>query len=364
MTAVPDATHSPANAGATPESVGAKGPYHALRIARVIDETSDARSFVLEIPPELRAQFAYRAGQFLTFRVTVDGERLVRCYSLASSPDVDAEHKVTVKRIADGRVSNWMNDRLRGGDVLETMRPAGVFVLRDRATPLVLFGAGSGVTPVISLLKSALATTPRKVRLVYANRDADSIIFRAEIDRLAAAHRDRLEVVHRLDVESGFLDAQATRDYVGSWLDADFYVCGPTPFMDTVESTLGELGIARDRIHVERFVSLSGDGASHAPKAAPGDAAQVRVRVRLDGQEREVPYTAGQTLLAAARAAGLEPPFACEEGYCSCCMAKLVRGTVRMAANDALDAGQLAEGWVLTCQSVPTSDEIEVEYPD
>lgn len=362
MTAVPEAPDSPAPAHG---SSGA-GPYHALRVARVIEETADARSFVIDVPADLRAQFGYEAGQFLTFRLEVAGERLVRCYSLASSPDTDTEHKVTVKRVADGRVSNWMNDRVRAGDVLETMRPAGVFVLQDRATPLVLFGAGSGITPVISIVKSALARTSRRVRLVYANRDAGSIIFRDELDALAAAHGDRLEVVHRLDVDHGFLDAAGVRAYVGADLDADFYVCGPTPFMDTVESTLGALGVPDGQIFVERFVSI-GDphGAVHAsPESKAGDAAPATVRVRLDGQDHDVPYAAGKTLLAAAREAGLEPPFACEEGYCSCCMAKLVRGSVRMAANDALDAKQLAEGWVLTCQSVPTSDEVEVEYPD
>jgi 3-ketosteroid 9alpha-monooxygenase subunit B len=352
---------------ATAESVGASGPYHPLRIVRVIDETADARSYVLEVPEEAADRFAYRAGQFLTFRVTVDGERLVRCYSLASSPDADREVKVTVKRIADGRVSNWMNDHLQAGDELETMRPAGVFVLQERATPLLLFGAGSGITPVISLLKSALVASDRPIQLVYANRDRDSIIFREELDALVARHPDRLRVIHRLDCDSGFIDRDSVRRYIGDALEADFYVCGPTAFMDTVEGTLDDLGIDRSRIFVERFVSLHDEvdeaAASHELREA-GDAAPGTVGVSLDGQRAAVPYAAGQTLLEAARAAGLEPPFACEEGYCSCCMAKIVKGSVRMLANDALDADQVAEGWVLTCQSIPTSDDIEIEYPD
>jgi len=350
---------------ATARSIGASGPYHSLRVARVIEETADARSFVLEIPDELRDRFGYRAGQFLTFRIAVDGDRLVRCYSLASSPDAEREHKVTVKRIEDGRVSNWVNDYLMAGDSIETMRPAGVFCLQDRTTPVVLFGAGSGITPVISLLKSVLVTTQRRVVLIYANRDRDSIIFRREIDDLAARYSERLRVVHRLDSESGFIDREGVRSYVGDRLDADFYVCGPTEFMDTVEGTLGDLGIGSGQIFVERFVSLSDeDGTPAAANGRPGDVVPAVVGVALDGERREVPYVAGQTLLASARAAGLEPPFACEEGYCSCCMAKLVKGTVRMLANDALDDDQVEEGWVLTCQSVPTAEQIEVEYPD
>jgi 3-ketosteroid 9alpha-monooxygenase subunit B len=353
---------------ATAESIGATGPYHSLRIARVIDETSEARSFVLEIPDEIAERFAYRAGQFLTFRVLVDGHRLVRCYSLASSPDADREHKVTVKRIEDGRVSHWLNDRLEVGDTLETMRPAGVFCLQDRTTPVVLFGAGSGITPVISLLKSLLVNTARRVQLVYANRDRDSIIFGRELDDLAALHPERLRLVHRLDSESGFIDRKSVCGYVGEGLDADFYVCGPAVFMDTVEGALGDLGIDAQQIFIERFVSLSdGDAAPAAASAGvreDGDAAPSVLAIALDGERREVPYTAGQTLLEAARAGGLEPPFACEEGYCSCCMAKVAKGSVRMLANDALDDDQVAEGWVLTCQSIPTADEIEIEYPD
>ena len=364
MSAVPEQT-------ATAESVGASGPYQPLRVLRVVDETADARSFVLEVPQELAKAFAYRAGQFLTFRVSVGGERLVRCYSLASSPDVESEHKVTVKRIVDGRVSNWMNDSLSVGDTIETMRPAGLFCLQERTTPLMLFGAGSGVTPVISILKSALATTKRHVKLVYANRDRNSIIFHDELAELVRQAPERLEVIHRLDDESGFIDRNGVREYIGDCRDADFYVCGPGPFMDAVEGALEELEIDLSQVFIERFVSLhdsdsatQGAGAGESTVRQDGDAATAVVRITLDGQTREVPYAAGQTLLEAARAAGLEPPFACEEGYCSCCMARIAKGSVRMIVNDALEESQLAAGWVLTCQSIPTADEIEVEYPD
>jgi len=358
---------------ATAQSVGASGPYHEVRIARIVRETADAASFVLDVPEEIADRFAYRAGQFLTFRVRVGEERLVRCYSLASSPDTDDELKVTVKRIEEGRVSNWMNETLAVGDVLEAMRPAGVFCLQERTTPLVLFAGGSGITPVISILKSALATSARSVRLVYANRDRDAIIFREELDALGARHGDRLEVIHRLDVEDGFVDREAVERYIGDDLDADFYVCGPGPFMDTVEAALEARRVPAEQIFIERFVSLTAEEhAAGMPAAAatggalrePGDAAPTTVSIRIDGELHEVPYVPGQTLLEAAQAAGLEPPFACEEGYCSCCMAKLAAGRVRMLTNDALDEDQVEEGWVLTCQSIPLCDEIEVDYPD
>lgn len=351
MTALSPATSGP----------DASGPYHRLRVARVVDETADARSIVLEIPDALRERFAYRAGQFLTFRVEVGGQRLVRCYSLASAPGLDREHKVTVKRVVDGRVSNWMNEHVASGDSLEVMPPAGVFCLRDRTTPIVLFGGGSGITPVISILKTALATTKRPIKLVYANRDEASIIFAAELEALRRSNPDRLEIVHRLDVVHGFVDAARVVEEVGTRKDADFYICGPGPFMDVVERGLESLGIAKDQIFIERFTS-SQDAA--APTAVVDTAGGTKVTVKLDGKETVIVMGEGETILAAARRVGLEPPFACEEAYCGCCMAKVVSGRVEMRMNDGgIDQRQIDEGYVLTCQGIPKGD-ARVEWPD
>lgn len=343
-----------------------EGPYHALRVAKVVQETADARSLVLEVPEALRARFAYRAGQFLSFRVPLGGGRLVRCYSLASAPGIDAEWKVTVKRVAGGRVSSWMNEAVREGDVLEVRPPAGRFCLTERDAGLVLLGGGSGITPLISLLKTALATTGRPVRLLYANRDRDAILFRAELEDWRRRYTDRLEVAHRLDADEGFADEAAVRRFVGEPRAADFYVCGPAPFMDVVERALLGLGVPRERIFIERF-EYTGDGqprdlAAPAPEA-PGEGA-ARAVVCLDGAEREIGVRPGETIVQAARRAGLEPPTSCEEGYCGCCMARLTEGTGQLKANDVLNPAQLAEGWVLTCQLVPSSPRLRIEYPD
>jgi 3-ketosteroid 9alpha-monooxygenase subunit B len=339
--------------------------WHALRVARVVPETADARSLVLEIPDALRELFAYRAGQFLSFRVRLGEERLVRCYSLSSAPETDAEHKVTVKRVAGGRVSNWMNDVPRPGDTLEVMRPAGLFCATPGDSPMLLFSGGSGITPVISLVKSALATTRRSLKLVYANRDDGSIIFRRELDELVVRHPDRLEVIHRLDAVEGFVDAPAVRGYVGGSADADFYVCGPTPFMDTVESTLLELGAPRERIFIERFEYAANGAPAEAPASgAARAAAPESLVVTLDGVRRRVPYRAGDSVLQTARRAGMDPPFACEEGYCGSCMARVKAGAFEMRSNDVLTEAEVEEGLVLTCQAVPTSEDAEVEYLD
>jgi len=339
-----------------------------LRVRRVIDETSDAHSIVLEIPPQLEERFRYQPGQFLSFKIPYQGAVLTRSYSLASSPHCDAEHKFTVKRIADGRISNWINDHVKVGESLMVTPPAGRFVLEGGAREIVLFSGGSGITPVISIVKSALATSRRRLKLVYANRDERSILFRAELEALARQHPDRLEIVHSLDVRDGFLDAAGIKRLVGRALAAEFYLCGPGAFMATVESALLELGVPLDRIHIERFSSPPDPGVTplDAPDAADaqGETVPEKITIVLDGVAHEVAYQAGERVLHAARRAGLDPPFSCEEGYCSCCMAKLARGEVRMHANDCLSPQLLAEGWVLTCQSRCVSKEIRIEYPD
>lgn len=337
--------------------------YHDLQIERVIDETPDARSFVLRIPEPLVQDFEYRAGQFLTFKIAWEGTELIRCYSLASSPDVDGEHKVTVKRVDDGRVSNWMNDQLVPGREIAVMPPAGRFVLREADEPLLLFGGGSGVTPVISILKTALATTSRKIRLFYANRDDVSVIFRSELDTLVAAQPERLEVIHHLDAASGFAGPAQIERALDGFEQAHVYVCGPTPYMDLVEKTLAERGVGEDRIFIERFESPA-DG--QAPEVVLSADAEVptELTVHLRGQAHQVPYEKGQSILAAVRKAGLDAPFACEEGYCGSCAAKRIEGEVVMATNDVFEEDELAEGWVLTCQGVATGAICEVNYDD
>jgi len=336
------------------------GPYHPLRVAEVIRETDDACSFVLDIPESLSETYAYRAGQFLTFNVPVDGHHLVRCYSLASSPDCGEPPKVTVKRVEEGRVSNWMNDSVREGLELQVMKPAGHFCLRDVDTPVVLFGAGSGITPVISILKTALRTTGRSVLLVYANRDAGSIIFEKELGELCAAHPDRLTVHHRLDDRDGFLDGDAARAHMEPLAKGDFYVCGPGPFMDVAESALSGLAIPEQQIFIERF-----EYEAHEPVAAPTGGEAATTQVYLDGEVTDVSCAEGETILEAADRAGLEAPCACRDGYCGACMAKVVEGQVEMKLNDGgLDADQVAEGWVLTCQGVPKTPKVRVDYPD
>ena len=333
--------------------------FHALRIARVVAETPDAKSFVLDVPDDLRDTFAYDAGQFCTFRVHIDGKAQMRCYSMSSSPVVEDELQVTVKRVPGGVVSNWMNDVLSPGDEIDVSRPAGVFRLTSDDGDVVAFSGGSGITPVLSLVKTALATTDRRVRLLYANRDAESIIFARALDGLVERHRDRFEVVHRLDVTDGFLDVEGVRSFVTEAGDADFYVCGPTPFMDVVEAGLLSRDVPADRLHIERFTPADAD----PPEPVPPEASTVAVTIELGGRTETAQHRPGTTVLQTARQLGMPAPFSCESGNCATCMAKLVDGEVKMHVNNALTDDELAEGWILTCQSVPQSS-VHVVYED
>ena len=339
--------------------------FHPLRVERIVQETHDTKSFVFDVPAESRDAFAYEAGQFCTFRVRIGDEDLLRCYSMSSSPHTDAELTTTVKRVPGGRVSNWMLDEVAEGDVLVLTRPAGVFTLRPRSTPLLAFSGGSGITPVISVIKSALATTVRSVRLLYANRNRQSVIFDRELDALAAAYPGRLEVVHHLDVEHGFVHSDVVTQFVGEDLDADCYVCGPAPFMDVVEDALALSHVPHDHVFIERFAFAAAafrDEPPATPAPADDDTVTKTVVIVLDGTSHEVQYHAGETILETARRAGLRTPFSCEAGNCATCMAHVVEGELRMRVNNALTPEEIAEGWALTCQGLPTSSAVTVVY--
>jgi 3-ketosteroid 9alpha-monooxygenase subunit B len=341
--------------------------YHALRVKKVVPETADASSFVLDVPDEWRDTFRYRPGQFCTFRVVVEGEQQLRSYSMSSAPETDDDLTVTVKRVAGGVVSNWLLDNVHDGDALELTKPAGVFCPQESERPVLAFCGGSGVTPVMSIVKHILSGGgDRALRILYANRDSASVIFDTALADLGAAHPEHLSVRHHLDSDGGFLTGRDVVEFVGRDLDADCYICGPGPFMDVVESTLLVLGVPRDRIFIERFLVEQQEKDRQAAEVGGGgdtesDVPQT-VTVTLAGKTVDIAYQPGDTLLETARRGGLRPPFSCEAGNCATCMAFLKEGSVTMRANNALTPEEVEEGWVLTCQSVPRGTTVAVEY--
>ncbi|WP_306320061.1 MULTISPECIES: ferredoxin--NADP reductase [unclassified Streptomyces] len=325
-------------------------------VARIVQETADARTFTLT---PLDGPLTYEAGQYCIFRITVDGRPAPRAYSFSSAPGFDEEITTTVKRVPGGAASNWLHDHVREGDELELTAARGKFTLRPADTPLLGFCGGSGITPVLSLAKSALATTDRRVRLLCADRDRGQAIFHDTLTELAARHQGRVEVVRHFDDIRGYLAAADIKEFVGADAGADAYVCGPEPFMELVESALAGTG----RVFSERFGGGAAPGPRPTPPPAPTSDPRT-VTVVMNGRRETITHRPGETLLQSARRAGFAPPFSCEAGNCATCMAVLREGTATMRANDALMDDEVAEGYVLTCQAIPDEDapSVVVEY--
>lgn len=334
--------------------------YFPLPVVEVIAETDSAISIVLDVPAEWEEHFHYRPGQFLTLRVPVDGKFRHRCYSLSSAPELDARHKITVKRVEGGLVSNWLCEAARTGAPILVQPPAGHFVPASLDDDVLLFAAGSGITPVMSILKSVLAHGGGRATMLYANRDERSVIFAEELRRLAAAHPGRFAVTHWLESVQGLPSVAQLGGLVERWGAGEAFICGPEPFMLGVSEALVALGMDDERIHLERFVSLP-DEDTAAPVAAAGPDATLTVGI--DGEEHVLAWPRASKMLDVMLAAGLDAPYSCRVGGCSACMCRVESGQVRMANNLVLDEREQAEGWVLACQSLPESDAVRIEVP-
>ena len=351
--------------------------FHSLKVREIVPETADANSIRFEIPEELREAFAFKAGQHLTLRMTIDGEEVRRNYSLCTAP-ADGDWMVTVKRIGGGLFSNWVGDSLKVGDTVDVMVPHGSFTTEFDGTAsrhLVGIAGGSGITPVMSLIRTLLREeSDSRFTLLYGNRDSSSVIFLEALAGLKDKHLERLEIYHFLDAEdqdidlfNGMLNRERVEEAIGALIpdaaDVDgWFICGPGPMMDAAEGALLDRNIARDRIHIERFT------ADRPPEAVAREMAElqtkaegVSVSVTLDGRTRRVPFTAGN-ILDSARASGLPAPFACKAGVCATCRAKVTKGKVEMAARYGLTDEEVEAGYVLTCQSVPLGDGVAVDY--
>jgi 3-ketosteroid 9alpha-monooxygenase subunit B len=334
--------------------------FYQVTVAEVIRETDDAYSFVLDVPPSLAATFAYRPGQFVTVRVPSDQTGSVaRCYSLCSSPHAGDLPAITVKRTAGGYASGWFLDTVTAGTVLDLLPPAGTFCPGSLDGEFLLFAAGSGITPVISILKSVLAAGRGRAALVYANRDERSVIFAAELRRLVAAADGRLAVLHWLDSVQGTPAAAGIAALARPYAGWEPYVCGPDPYLTVVRAALGRLGVPAKRVRAERFLSLAENPFADAP-ADGGQAATLSVD--LDGVTRTLPWPPGTRMLDVLIAAGLAAPYSCRQGICGACACQLVAGEVEMAHNEVLEAADLADGYILACQAVPLTPEVRVTY--
>lgn len=343
---------------------------HPLEIIDVIEETADAVSLVFARPSGER--FDYRPGQFLTLRVPgtpEDGTTWApRCYSLSSAPGIDAHLQVTVKRTAGGYASNWLCDNAKPGMTLDSLPPGGRFTVRDSPDALVLFAAGSGITPVLSILRAALTDSAVPVALVYANRDRESVIFDAVLAGLVAAHGDRLRVEHWLESERGLPDAASLAALLPVPTGTtSAYLCGPAAFMDCATDAAAAAGIDGARVHREAFSSLTGDPFVAVPSGAPAGGppspdGAATVTVDLNGATTVLAWPRETVLLDVLLDRGLDAPYVCREGNCGGCAFTLRRGEVHMLVNDTLDDYELGNGVRLACQSLPRADDLAADF--
>lgn len=340
-----------------------------LTIAEVIEETADARSIVFDVPAGAEDDFRYTPGQFLTLRIPSDRTGSVaRCYSLSSSPTEDDKLKVTVKRTVDGYGSNWLCDNAEAGMTMHVLAPSGVFTPKNLDQDFILLAAGSGVTPIMSILRSALAQGSGHIVLVYANRDENSVIFKDDLQRLQKENPDRLTVIHWLESVSGI----PTPEMLGNLLQPvaakrHSYMCGPTPFMETAKAGLRRSGADMHLIHSEVFSSIDGDPFAEIviddTPSADGEGPATAI-VELDGETHEVSWPRQTPLLDVLLSKGIKAPFSCRKGECSACACILKSGEAEMEHNGILDPEEVEEGYVLSCQLLPKSDRVEVSYSE
>ena len=352
--------------------------FHPLRVTDISPETEDAVALTLEPAADVLDHFRFRPGQHLTLRAQIGGKDVRRNYSLFVSPD-EGTLRVAIKRVAGGVFSDWATRDLRAGDTIEAMAPRGHFTWAfepGARRSYVAFAAGSGITPVLSLVKTGLRTEPdSQFTLLYGNRTSNSIMFLEDISGLKDRYLGRLQVYHFLDAEAddialfnGRLDRERIAEVLETLVDPALvdaaFICGPGAMMDTAEAALREAGVDPEAIMVERFsVGRPAGAEAHAAAQASRQAEGLTIQVAIDGRRRTVAFDAAEgNILDSARAAGLPAPYACKAGVCATCRAKLVSGEVKMLANYGLSKEEVAAGYILTCQSVPLGADVSVDY--
>lgn len=335
-----------------------------LTVTDVVEESRDAKSLVFAVPAEHQTKFDYRPGQFLTLRIPSERTGSVaRCYSLASSPHTDDAPKVTVKRTSGGYGSNWLCDNVSVGDIIESLPPSGIFTPRDLHGDFLLWAAGSGVTPVMSILKSVLVAGTGRVVLCYANRDEASVIFAAELRALAARYAGRLTVMHWLESIQGLPTLAQLNNFARIYSGYQSFICGPAPFMAVVKEALTAAGFPRDHIHLEVFQSLDGDPFAEVTiEDLPSDGQGAEAEISIDGAVHHLTWPAGRNLVDTMIAAGIEVPYSCREGNCGSCAATVVEGQVDLGNAEILEEEDIADGLFLACQACPLSNSIKVEF--
>ncbi len=351
--------------------------FHSLKVARIIPDTAQAVRLVFQVPESLRQDYAFTQGQHLNLEVQVKGEVLRRSYSLCGKAGEADFLEVAVKRQPEGRVSNFINDSVSVGDELKVMTPSGHFNVPldpDSFRRYVAFAAGSGITPVLSILRSTLALEPASsFTLFYGNRDSASVMFRDALAELKDRYPTRFRLFHVLsreqgevDLYNGRLDKAKAAELCAAFCEPEnvdhWFVCGPANMIEQVSESLVDAGVDPGRVHSEHFSADGQPLVGRAVRTSSAPAAQCQVVVIMDGKERRFGMSGDQNVLQAGLDQGLELPYSCTGGVCSTCRAKLVKGKADMPINYALEPWELEAGFVLACQCYPLSEELVLDY--
>ncbi|MFD0932582.1 2Fe-2S iron-sulfur cluster-binding protein [Psychroflexus salinarum] len=352
--------------------------FFPIKVKDVYKETEDCSVITFDIPEDLKSDFMYHQGQHLTLKKDINGEDIRRSYSLCSSP-VDDEWKVAVKQIFEGKFSTYVNQELKANDILEVMPPSGEFgvdVQQDTDKTYLFFAAGSGITPILSMIKTHLAKEPNaKCKLFYLNKNAKSIIFKEEIEQIRNRYFGRFEIFYFLtreqrDIEllNGRFTPEKVQILANSVFDidevSDVFICGPEQMIFMIRDELTSLGLNENNIHFELFVSgLSEEDKRRTEEALAKRKDGTQITILDGGKEFHFAMTKDyDNLLDAALAAGADLPFACKGGVCSTCKCRVMEGNVEMKVNYALEKEEVAQNLVLSCQSVPTTDKVTVDF--
>lgn len=349
--------------------------FHSLKVNEVKRETADSVSIAFEVPAALKQDYKYIQGQYLTLKFNIKGEDVRRSYSICSGPLEVDQLRVAIKKVKEGKVSTYINETLKAGDTIEVMIPMGSFHSPMNASNkkhYVLFGGGSGITPMMSILKTVLASEPQsRITLFYGNNDETSIIFKDEIANIAASNQDRFKVHHILNNApaghpedlKGMMTIEKNINLIKAFVDVnadnEFFICGPGPMMDNVMAALKQVKAKEEQIHIEYFTTPVN---ANEIKPSADTVAGASATIILDGDERVVQLEENETILEAAMRIGLDAPYACQGGSCCTCRALLEEGKVDMAVNYALSASEVKQGYILTCQSRPTTGTVKVNY--
>lgn len=356
--------------------------FHSLKVRQIKRETSDSVSITLDVPTELKSEYNFKQGQYITFKKTFNGEEIRRSYSICSSP-LDHELRVGIKLVDNGLFSGFANRDLKEGDFLDVMTPMGMFFTElspANSKNYLAFAAGSGITPIMSIIKTTLATEPGSTfTLVYGNKTTGSIMFLEEIEALKNIYLDRITVFHLLSRESvdvPILNGRINKEKCEEFFDRklidhskmdDVFICGPEDMIHGVKACLEARNINAKNIHFELFTTPTqiANAISHKShvQAASDTKAKSAVSVKIDGitYQLELPYD-GETVLDAALKTGADLPFACKGGVCCTCRAKVTKGSASMEMNFSLEDDEVEKGYILTCQAHPTSEELFVDF--